>query len=57
MSVINPNSPDVEPLVPLTLTGMQFTSITTRLIGAPTLSMPDFRAAPPLEDGSGSLAN
>jgi hypothetical protein len=53
----NPDGPDVAPLVTVRLTGMQFTPITTLLFGAPSLPMPDFRAALTLEDGSNDGVN
>ena len=47
----DPYGPDVAPLVTVRLTGMQFQPFTTMIFGA-NITMPDFRAALTLEDGS-----
>jgi len=52
----DPNGPDVAPLVTVRLTGMTFQPLTTLLFGA-AMTMPDFRAALTLEDGSGTVSN
>lgn len=52
----DPNGPDVAPLVTVRLTGLQFTPITFMLFGG-NITMPDFRAALTLEDGSGQVSN
>jgi len=52
----DPNGPDVAPLITVRLTGLNFQPITTMFIGS-TLTMPDFRAALTLEDGSGTVSN
>lgn len=50
----DPNGSDVAPLVIVSLTGMQFQPTLT--FGA-TISLPDFRAALTLEDGTGAISN
>ena len=52
----DPNGPDVEPLVTVTLTGMQFKPLSTMMLGL-NVNMPDFRSALTLEDGQGNVAN
>lgn len=52
----DPHGPDVAPLVTVRLTGLTFQPLTTLIFGA-SMSMPDFRAALTLEDGSGTVAN
>ena len=52
----DPNGPDVEPLVTVTLTGMQFKPLSTMMLGL-NVNMPDFRSALTLEDGQGIVAN
>jgi hypothetical protein len=47
------NGPDVAPWVTMALTGTPFGPITTRLSGAPTLSMPDMHAELPLNVARG----
>ena len=47
----DPNGPDVAPLVTVRLTGMTFQPLSTMMIGK-GVTMPDFRAALTLEDGS-----
>ena len=52
----DPNGPDVEPLVTVKLTGMQFKPLSTMMLGL-NVDMPDFRSALTLEDGSGTVSN
>lgn len=52
----DPNGPDVAPMVTVRLTGLTFQPLTTMFFGT-GVSMPDFRAALTLEDGSGSVSN
>ena len=52
----DPNGPDVAPMVTVRLTGLSFQPITSMIFGA-AVTMPDFRAALTLEDGSGTVAN
>ena len=52
----DPNGPDVVPLVTVWLTGLEFRPITFMLFGG-DITMPPFRAALTLEDGSGSVSN
>lgn len=52
----DPNGPDVAPLVTVRLTGLAFQPITFVLFGG-DITMPDFRAALTLEDGSGTVSN
>lgn len=52
----NPYGPDVAPLVTVSLQNMQFTPISSQLLGA-TVGMPSFRATMPLEDGVGTQWN
>lgn len=47
----DPNGPDVAPLVTIRLTGMTFQPLSTMMFGQ-GVTMPDFRAALTLEDGS-----
>ena len=47
----DPNGPDVAPLVTVRLTGMTFQPLAGMILGA-GITMPDFRAALTLEDGS-----
>jgi hypothetical protein len=49
-------SPDVAPLVTVRLTGQTFQPITLMPFGG-SFSLPDFRAALTLEDGSGTVSN
>lgn len=52
----DPNGPDVAPLVTVWLTGTTFQPFSTMMLGK-GVTMPDFRAALTLEDGSGTRAN
>jgi hypothetical protein len=52
----DPNGPDVAPLVTVRLTGMSFQPLTFMFFKT-NFTMPDFRAALTLEDGSGTGAN
>jgi len=52
----DPNGPDVAPLVTVRLTGLNFQPLSTMIFGT-GVTMPDFRAALTLEDGSGTVAN
>jgi hypothetical protein len=52
----DPNGPDVAPLVTIRLTGMTFQPLSTMMLGQ-NVTMPDFRAALTLEDGTGNVAN
>jgi hypothetical protein len=52
----DPNGPDVAPLVTVRLTGMTFRPLTFMFFKA-NLTMPDFRAALTLEDGTGTGSN
>ena len=52
----DPNGPDVAPLVTVRLTGVTFQPLTMMLF-AGTVTLPDFKAALTLEDGSGSVSN
>ena len=51
----NPNGPDINPLVTVRLTGMQFHPITTLTLA--TMNMPDFHTSLTLEDGVGAQSN
>lgn len=52
----DPNGPDVSPLVTVRLTGLNFTPLLFGLFGG-SVTLPDFRAALTLEDGSGTESN
>jgi hypothetical protein len=52
----DPDNSDVATLVTVRLNGLTFRPITTLLFGL-SMSMPDFRAALTLEDGSGAVSN
>jgi Flp pilus assembly protein TadG len=52
----DPNGPDVAPLVTVRLTGLSFQPLSTMAIGR-GVTMPDFRAALTLEDGSNNGVN
>ncbi len=52
----DPNGPDVAPLVTVRLTGMTFQPLSGMIFGL-GVTMPDFRAALTLEDGTGTVAN
>ena len=52
----DPNGPDVAPMVTIRLTGLSFQPFSTMMLGR-GITMPDFRAALTLEDGSGTVAN
>lgn len=52
----DPNAPDVAALVTIRLTGLNFQPITFYAFGG-TITMPSFRSALTMEDGSGTVAN
>ena len=52
----DPNGPDVAPLVTVRLTGMTFQPLSGMIFGA-GVTMPDFRAALTMEDGSNNGLN
>lgn len=52
----DPNGSDVSPLVTVRITGMSFQPLLFSLFGG-AITLPDFRAALTLEDGSGTASN